>query len=190
MIGHGRGCGVDGLAIRLRQTDQQIAADAIGGHGGGGRKGQDRAVRICFTAASVRVMRRLPTAARQRPAGCGNFPHSPLTGAGPALDRLHWHSTSLSANKTLQPETPECSHGFQTAARQGLPRVEELFEARKPKGLAIITEIAGVAQIKDTKKKREIVVTNPEDGVSKTYLIPPDPVLRSQTEQFWKPETS
>ena len=55
---------------------------------------------------------------------------------------------------------------------QGLPRVEELFEARKPKGLAIITEIAGVAQIKDTKKKREIVVTNPEDGVSKTYLIP------------------
>ena len=55
---------------------------------------------------------------------------------------------------------------------QGLPRVEELFEARKPKGLAIITEIAGVAQIKDTKKKREIVVTNPDDGVSKTYLIP------------------
>ena len=55
---------------------------------------------------------------------------------------------------------------------QGLPRVEELFEARKPKGLAIITEIPGVAQIKDTKKKREIVVTNPEDGVSKTYLIP------------------
>ena len=73
---------------------------------------------------------------------------------------------------------------------QGLPRVEELFEARKPKGLAIITEIAGVAQIKDTKKKREIVVTNPEDGVSKTYLIPYDPVLRSQTELFWKPETS
>ena len=55
---------------------------------------------------------------------------------------------------------------------QGLPRVEELFEARKPKGLAIITEIPGVAQIKDTKKKREIVVTNPDDGVSKTYLIP------------------
>jgi len=55
---------------------------------------------------------------------------------------------------------------------QGLPRVEELFEARKPKGLAIITEIAGVATIKDTKKKREIVVTNPENGESKTYLIP------------------
>ena len=55
---------------------------------------------------------------------------------------------------------------------QGLPRVEELFEARKPKGLAIITEIPGVVEIRDTKKKREIVVTNPEDGNSKTYLIP------------------
>jgi DNA-directed RNA polymerase subunit beta' len=55
---------------------------------------------------------------------------------------------------------------------QGLPRVEELFEARKPKGLAIITEIAGVATIRDTKKKREIIVTNNETGESKTYLIP------------------
>ena len=55
---------------------------------------------------------------------------------------------------------------------QGLPRVEELFEARKPKGLAIITEIPGLAQIRDTKKKREIVVTNNETGESKTYLIP------------------
>ncbi len=55
---------------------------------------------------------------------------------------------------------------------QGLPRVEELFEARKPKGLAIITEIAGRAEIKDTKKKREIVVTDTETGNSKTYLIP------------------
>ena len=55
---------------------------------------------------------------------------------------------------------------------QGLPRVEEHFEARKPKGLAIITEIPGVAVINDTKKKREIIVTNPENGDSKTYLIP------------------
>ena len=55
---------------------------------------------------------------------------------------------------------------------QGLPRVEELFEARKPKGLAIITEFAGVATIKDTKKKREIIVTNPETGETKAYLIP------------------
>ena len=55
---------------------------------------------------------------------------------------------------------------------QGLPRVEEHFEARKQKGLAIITEIAGVATLKDTKKKREIIVTNSETGESKTYLIP------------------
>ena len=55
---------------------------------------------------------------------------------------------------------------------QGLPRVEELFEARKPKGLAIIAEFGGVATIKDTKKKREIVITNNETGESKTYLIP------------------
>lgn len=55
---------------------------------------------------------------------------------------------------------------------QGLPRVEELFEARKPKGLAIIAEFGGVATIKDTKKKREIVITNDETGEAKTYLIP------------------
>ena len=52
---------------------------------------------------------------------------------------------------------------------QGLPRVEELFEARKPKGLA---EIAGTANLNDTKKKREIIVTNHETGESKAYLIP------------------
>ncbi|MBE5928901.1 MAG: DNA-directed RNA polymerase subunit beta' [Lachnospiraceae bacterium] len=55
---------------------------------------------------------------------------------------------------------------------QGLPRVEELFEARKPKGLAIISEFAGTVAIKDTKKKREVVVTNSETGESKAYLIP------------------
>ncbi len=55
---------------------------------------------------------------------------------------------------------------------QGLPRVEELFEARKPKGLAIITEFGGVATINDTKKKREIIVSNEETGESKAYLIP------------------
>ena len=55
---------------------------------------------------------------------------------------------------------------------QGLPRVEELFEARKPKGLAIIAEFGGKAEIKETKKKREIVVTNDETGESKAYLIP------------------
>ncbi|MGN0376874.1 MAG: DNA-directed RNA polymerase subunit beta' [Suilimivivens sp.] len=55
---------------------------------------------------------------------------------------------------------------------QGLPRVEELFEARKPKGLAIIAEFGGVATIKDTKKKREVVITNNETGETKAYLIP------------------
>ena len=55
---------------------------------------------------------------------------------------------------------------------QGLPRVEELFEARKPKGLAIITEFGGTVTIKDTKKKREITVTDEENNNSKTYLIP------------------
>ncbi|QDW72888.1 DNA-directed RNA polymerase subunit beta' [Lachnospiraceae bacterium KGMB03038] len=55
---------------------------------------------------------------------------------------------------------------------QGLPRVEELFEARKPKGLAIITEFAGTATINDTKKKREVIVTNEETGETKAYLIP------------------
>ncbi len=55
---------------------------------------------------------------------------------------------------------------------QGLPRVEELFEARKPKGLAIITEFGGDVQVNDTKKKREVVVTNKETGEAKAYLIP------------------
>jgi DNA-directed RNA polymerase subunit beta' len=55
---------------------------------------------------------------------------------------------------------------------QGLPRVEELFEARKPKGLAIIAEFGGKAEIRDTKKKREIIITDPETGNSKAYLIP------------------
>ena len=55
---------------------------------------------------------------------------------------------------------------------QGLPRVEELFEARKPKGLAIIAEFGGTIAIKDTKKKRQVVVTNTETAESKAYLIP------------------
>ena len=55
---------------------------------------------------------------------------------------------------------------------QGLPRVEEIFEARTPKGLAIITEFGGTATIKDTKKKREVIVTNNETGETKAYLIP------------------
>ncbi|CBK73458.1 DNA-directed RNA polymerase subunit beta' [Butyrivibrio fibrisolvens 16/4] len=57
---------------------------------------------------------------------------------------------------------------------QGLPRVEELFEARKPKGLAIITEIAGTVSIEEDSKtkKREVVVTNSSTGDVEKYLIP------------------
>ena len=55
---------------------------------------------------------------------------------------------------------------------QGLPRVEELFEARKPKGLAIIAEFGGKVEIRDTKKKREVIITNEETGENKAYLIP------------------
>ena len=66
---------------------------------------------------------------------------------------------------------------------QGLPRVEELFEARKPKGLAIITEFGGVATINDTKKKREVIVTNNETGESKAYLIPYGSRLKVQDGQ-------
>ena len=67
---------------------------------------------------------------------------------------------------------------------QGLPRVEELFEARKPKGLAIITEIKGQVAIKDTKKKREIIVTDNETGESKTYLITYGSRIRVQDGQI------
>ena len=62
---------------------------------------------------------------------------------------------------------------------QGLPRVEELFEARRPKGLAIVTEIAGQVMMRETSNKnaaikREAVITNAETGESKAYLIPFD----------------
>ena len=72
-----------------------------------------------------------------------------------------------------------------TDITQGLPRVEELFEARKPKGLAIITEFGGVANIKDTKKKREIIVTNNETGESKAYSNP----LRFQNQSYGRRST-
>ncbi|MDR1066068.1 MAG: DNA-directed RNA polymerase subunit beta' [Clostridiales bacterium] len=55
---------------------------------------------------------------------------------------------------------------------QGLPRVEELFEARKPKGLAIIAEQGGDVTVNDTKKKREVIITNQETKESFEYLIP------------------
>ena len=65
---------------------------------------------------------------------------------------------------------------------QGLPRVEELFEARKPKGLAIIAEGAGVVSIRDEKKKREVVITNNETGEAKNYLIPFNSRIKPEIE--------
>ena len=66
---------------------------------------------------------------------------------------------------------------------QGLPRVEELFEARKPKGLAIISEISGTASINDQKNKRDVIVTNSETGESKSYLIPFGSMIKVQDGQ-------
>ena len=75
---------------------------------------------------------------------------------------------------------------------QGLPRVEELFEARKPKGLAIIAEFGGTVSIRDTKKKREVIITNEETGEQKAYLIPYGSrikVLEGQTLEKVEPLT-
>ena len=55
---------------------------------------------------------------------------------------------------------------------QGLPRVEELFEGRKPKHLAIISEIAGEVSFEEIKKNRHVVITNKETGDQKSYLVP------------------
>ena len=70
----------------------------------------------------------------------------------------------------LTMNTKHAGGAIGTDITQGLPRVEELFEARKPKGLAVITEIAGKVKIKESKKKKEVVITNKEE--SKTYTIP------------------
>ena len=70
----------------------------------------------------------------------------------------------------LTMNTKHAGGAIGTDITQGLPRVEELFEARKPKGLAVITEIAGKVKIKETKKKKEVVVTSNDN--SKTYTIP------------------
>ena len=96
----------------------------------------------------------------------------------------------IAAQSIGEPGTQLTMRAFHTGGvaggdiTQGLPRVEELFEARKPKGLAIITEIKGVATIKDTKKKREIIVTDNEDGNSKTYLIPYGSRIKIQDGQI------
>ena len=66
---------------------------------------------------------------------------------------------------------------------QGLPRVEELFEARKPKGVAIIAEISGIARIAETNNKREVIITNNETGETATYLIPFGSRIKVRDEQ-------
>ena len=86
---------------------------------------------------------------------------------------------TIAAQSIGEPGTQLTMRNFHTGGvasnqdiTQGLPRVEELFEARKPKGLAIISEIPGEVSLRDTKKKREITVTDTENNVQKTYLIP------------------
>ncbi len=66
---------------------------------------------------------------------------------------------------------------------QGLPRVEELFEARRPKGVAIISEVSGKVRITDMTGKREIVVMNEETGESATYMIPFGARIKVRDEQ-------
>ena len=85
----------------------------------------------------------------------------------------------IAAQSIGEPGTQLTMRTFQTGGiaisediTQGLPRVEEIFEARKPKGLAIIAEFGGKVQVSDTKKKREVVVINEETGEAKEYLIP------------------
>jgi len=85
----------------------------------------------------------------------------------------------IAAQSIGEPGTQLTMRNFQTGGiasvediTQGLPRVEELFEARKPKGLAIIAEFGGIVGISDNKKKREVIITNPQSGDVKEYLIP------------------
>ena len=68
-----------------------------------------------------------------------------------------------------------------TDVTQGLPRVEELFEARKPKGIAILTEISGTVTVSEAKRRREVTVTNDELGEAKTYVIPYGSTIRVET---------
>jgi DNA-directed RNA polymerase subunit beta' len=67
---------------------------------------------------------------------------------------------------------------------QGLPRIEELFEARKPKGQAIISEIEGTVTTHETPKKREVIITNEQTKESKTYNIPYGAIIEVQTGDF------
>ena len=96
-----------------------------------------------------------------RPAGAGG------RGSGHHRGPVHRRARYAAYHENL-PYRRRCRKRY----HPGSSRVEELFEARKPKGLAIIAEFGGTVTIKDTKKKREIIVTDNETGNSKTYLIP------------------
>ena len=76
----------------------------------------------------------------------------------------------------LTMNTKHAGGAIGTDITQGLPRVEELFEARKPKGLAVMTENAGTVKVKESKKKKEVIVTSDTD--SKTYTIPFGPKMK------------
>ncbi len=67
---------------------------------------------------------------------------------------------------------------------QGLPRIEELFEARKPKGLSIISEIEGYVTINETPKKKEVVITDEKSKESKTYTIPYGAIIEVTNGEF------
>ena len=104
----------------------------------------------------------------------------------------------IAAQSSGEPGTQLTMRTFHTGGvagddiTQGLPRVEELFEARKPKGLAIIAEFGGTVSIRDTKKKREVIITNEETGEQKAYLIPYGSrikVLEGQTLEKGEPLT-
>ena len=85
----------------------------------------------------------------------------------------------------LTMNTKHAGGAIGTDITQGLPRVEELFEARKPKGLAVITEIAGKVKIKESKKKKEVIVTSDSD--SKTYTIPFGPKMKVKDGDYVEP---
>ena len=85
----------------------------------------------------------------------------------------------------LTMNTKHAGGAIGTDITQGLPRVEELFEARKPKGLAVITEIAGKVKIKESKKKKEVVITSKTD--SKTYTIPFGPKMKVKDGDLVEP---
>ena len=85
----------------------------------------------------------------------------------------------------LTMNTKHAGGAIGTDITQGLPRVEELFEARKPKGLAVMTEIVGKVKVKESKKKKEVIVTN--DTESKSYTVPFGPKMKVKDGDMVEP---